>query len=266
MASENFLDRIIGKKRERLAASVSERPLAEVMREAERKRLGVEKHRFRQSLARDGRVNVIAEFKRASPSKGEIRGDASAAQVARAYEAGGAAAVSVLTEEDFFRGSLRDLAAVKESVSLPVLRKDFIFDAYQVYEAAAAGADAILLIAASLEDDALASLRRTAEEELGMDALVEVHTAGEMRRAAGAGARVIGVNNRDLRTFEVSLETSVELARHAPADALLVSESGIRDASDIERLRARGYKAFLVGETLMRAGRPEEVLRGLVEG
>ncbi|HEV3469154.1 MAG TPA: indole-3-glycerol phosphate synthase TrpC [Pyrinomonadaceae bacterium] len=266
MSPGNFLERIIEKKRERLAAAAAARPLGEVRREAERRRRGADGHVFRRALADEGRVNVIAEFKRASPSKGEIRGGAGAGETARAYEAGGAAAVSVLTEEDFFRGSLRDLSEVRESVALPVLRKDFIFDEYQVYETAAAGADALLLIAAALTDEALAGLRRLAEDGLGLDALVEVHTPEEMRRAAGAGARLVGVNNRDLRTFGVSLETSFTLAAHAPAGALLVSESGLRDAADIRRLRARGYRAFLVGETLMRAERPEDELRRLVGG
>jgi indole-3-glycerol phosphate synthase len=265
MTPGNFLDRIIEKKRARLAASVSERPLGEVRRAAEGRRGEAVRHAFSRALADEGRVNVIAEFKRASPSKGEIRGGADVAGVARAYEAGGAAALSVLTEEDFFRGSLRDLSGAKESTGLPVLRKDFVFDEYQIYEAADAGADAVLLIAAMLDDGALAGLRRLAEDELGLDALVEVHTAEEMGRAGEAGARLVGVNNRDLRTFQVSLETSVELAAHAPGGALLVSESGLREAADLRRLRAHGYRAFLIGETFMRAERPEEVLRKLVD-
>ena len=264
MDSGNFLERIIEKKRERLAVSMTERSLGEVRRAAERRRSDAERHAFSRALADESRVNIIAEFKRASPSKGEIRGGASAVEMARAYEAGGAAAVSVLTEEDFFRGSLRDLAEVAESISLPVLRKDFVFDEYQIYEAAAAGADALLLIVAALDDGSLSRLRRTAEDELGLDALVEVHTPEEMERAARAGARLVGVNNRDLRTFRVSLETSVGLAAHAPAGSLLVSESGLRDAEDIKRLRACGYRAFLIGETLMRAESPEGELRELL--
>ena len=264
--AENFLDRIIERRRVRLAEAVRARPLEEVRREAEGRRREAAAHAFSRALTDERRVNVIAEFKRASPSKGEIRSGASAGEVARGYEAGGAAAVSVLTEEDFFRGSLGDLMEVRESVALPLLRKDFVFDAYQIYEAAAAGADAVLLIAAALADEALRQLRVVAEDELGLDALVEVHTAGEMRRAGDAGARLVGVNNRDLRTFEVSLETSVRLAAEAPAGALLVSESGIGSGSDIERLRACGFRAFLVGETLMRAGDPARALRQLIEG
>jgi indole-3-glycerol phosphate synthase len=259
----DFLFKIIEKKKERLAEAMRLRPLEELRGAALDVRACAMPHALRGALSDASRVNVIAEFKRASPSKGEIRGDASAGETARAYERGGAAAVSVLTEQDNFRGSLADLNAVKDATRLPVLRKDFIFDDYQIYESAAAGADALLLIVAALDDDALARLLRLAEDELKMDALVEVHDASEMLRAARAGARLVGVNNRDLRTFNVTLETSVTLAAHAPAGALLVSESGINDAADIARLRACGYKAFLVGETLMRAGRPVETLRAL---
>ena len=184
-------------------------------------------------------------------------------ETVRAYERGGAAALSVLTEEDFFGGSLTDLREAKAGTRLPVLRKDFVFDEYQVFESAAAGADALLLIVAALDDETLARLLRLTEEALEMDALVEVHTAEELERALDAGARIVGVNNRDLRTFEVSLETSVKLAARATADVLLVSESGLRGAGDIDRLRACGFRAFLVGETLMRAESPEAALRSL---
>jgi indole-3-glycerol phosphate synthase len=261
---EDFLAKIIKKKRERLAASKAARSLEDVRREALASRADAGPHAFRAALGTEGRVNVIAEFKRASPSKGEIRVGASAGETARAYERGGAAAVSVLTEENYFRGSLEDLREVRASTRLPVLRKDFVFDEYQVFETAAAGADALLLIVAALEDDSLARLRGLAEDELGLDALVEVHTEEEMRRAARAGAGVVGVNNRDLRTFNVSLETSVALAPHAHAGSLLVSESGISGANEVAMLRACGFKAFLVGETLMRAGRPEDAVRALV--
>jgi indole-3-glycerol phosphate synthase len=263
MEPSDFLSKIIGKKRERLAAAKAARAFDEVRRKAFAVRASAQGRVFREALEDKSRVNVIAEFKRASPSKGEIRGGASAGETARAYERGGAAALSVLTEEDFFRGSLDDLAEAKTHTRLPVLRKDFIFDEYQVFESAAAGADALLLIVAALDDDALAALLNLTESELGMDALVEVHTAAELGRALGAGARIVGVNNRDLRTFEVKLETSVELAAHTPAGALLVSESGLRDAEDIARLRACGFSAFLIGETLMRAARPEDALRSL---
>src|SRR5919202_4413013 len=168
MSSGNFLSKIIEKKKERIAEAKRLRPLEELRHEASGARAGAGRHAFRASLADARRVNVIAEFKRASPSKGLIRGDASAGETARAYERGGAAAVSVLTEEDYFRGSLADLAEVKRATRLPVLRKDFIFDDYQVYEAAEAGADALLLIVAALEDEGLARLIRLTEEEMKM--------------------------------------------------------------------------------------------------
>jgi indole-3-glycerol phosphate synthase len=263
MKPNDFLTKIIERKRERLAEAKAVRPLEDVRREAHAARADARQHALRAAVGDAGRVNIIAEFKRASPSKGEIRAGASAAETARAYERGGAAAVSVLTEEDYFRGSLRDLAEVKAATRLPVLRKDFIFDKYQVYESAAAGADALLLIVAALDDATLASLLSLTAGELEMDALVEVHTAEELTRAVKAGAQIVGVNNRDLRTFEVSLETSVSLAALAPAGTMLVSESGIGDASDITRLRAHGFHAFLVGETLMRAESPEAALRSL---
>ena len=240
----NVLSQIIEKKRERVREAKSRaRP-----------------HAFLNAL-RGGGINIIAEFKRRSPSKGTIREGANPIDVARAYQAGGAVAMSVLTEEDYFAGSLDDLRQVKSAVDLPVLRKDFIVDEYQVYESAAAGADAILLIVAALDDELLFRLRQLAEDELGMDALVEVHTSDEMKRAAACDAKLIGVNNRDLRTFEVSLETSLRLAREAPSDALLISESGLKHSTDLQRLRDAGYRGFLIGETLMRADDPAAALR-----
>jgi indole-3-glycerol phosphate synthase len=245
----NVLSEIVARKRERVREAKSRaRP-----------------HAFRRALQGDG-INVIAEFKRRSPSKGMIREGANPIDIARAYQAGGAVAMSVLTEEDYFAGSLEDLRQVKATVDLPVLRKDFIVDEYQVYESAAAGADAILLIVAALDDELLLRLRRLAEDELQMDALVEVHTSDEMRRAVACGAKLIGVNNRDLRTFEVSLETSLSLAREAPSEALLISESGLKTSDDLQRLHDAGYRGFLIGETLMRADDPAAALcsfRGL---
>ena len=240
----NVLSEIIAKKRERV-------------REAKAR---ANPHAFRRALEKDG-VNIIAEFKRRSPSKGMIREGANPIEIARAYFAGGAVAMSVLTEEDYFAGSLNDLRQVKSAVDLPVLRKDFIVEEYQVYESAAAGADAILLIVAALDDESLVRLRRLAEEELQMDALIEAHTSDEMKRAVACGAKLIGVNNRDLRTFEVSLDTSLQLAREAPGDALLISESGLKNAADLQRLYDAGYRGFLIGETLMRADDPAAALR-----
>lgn len=264
---KNFLAEIIESRRVRVAEAKSRRPLEGLRDEAHARRRSAGAHAFHASLAAPSAgFRLIAEFKRASPSKGVIRADLTPVEVARAYAAGGAKAISVLTEEDYFRGSLEDLSAVRESAPLPVLRKDFIFDEYQVYEAAAAGADALLLIVAALDDAALLRLRRLAEDELGMDALVEVHTEGEMLRAGASGARLIGVNNRDLQTFHVTLATSVALARHAPAGALLISESGLHTNEDLHLLQSHGYSAFLVGEALMRAPRPEQALRDLIGG
>lgn len=257
----NVLSEIIGKKRERVEEAKRVVPLERLRGEAFAKRERAPSHAFGRALEADG-INIIAEFKRRSPSKGVIRANADVSQIVRSYQAGGAAAVSVLTEHDYFDGSLADLRAVKQSIELPVLRKDFVFDPYQVFEAAAAGADAVLLIVAVLEDEQLESLRRLTEE-LGMDALVEVHNSEEMDRAARCGAKLVGVNNRDLRTFQVSLETSVQLAPLAPRDALLVSESGLTSAADVQRLREHGFHGFLIGETLMRAACPEAALREL---
>jgi indole-3-glycerol phosphate synthase len=255
----NILSEIIAKKRERVIAAQEAVPFAQM----QQVRRDSKPHALRSALRGEG-INIIAEFKRRSPSKGTIRADADIMQIVRSYEAGGAFAISVLTEEDYFDGSLDDLRTVKSAVDLPVLRKDFIFEEYQVYESAAAGADAILLIVAALNDETLSHLRRLAEEELQMDALVEVHTSDEMERAKAAGATLIGVNNRDLRTFAVSLETSLSLAREAPRDALLISESGLHSSADLQRLRDAGYHGFLIGETLMRADDPADMLRNLI--
>ena len=262
-ATPDFLKRIIETKRQRLAAAKSARPLAQLRSDATDMRAAAHAHALRRALARADDLNIIAEIKRASPSKGELRSRLEPGEVARAYAAGGASAVSVLTEEDYFRGSLADLSAVRAACALPVLRKDFIFDEWQVYEAAAAGADALLLIVAALTDERLTSLRRLTEDELGMDALVEVHTLAELRRAEQCGAMLIGVNNRNLHTFEVRLETSFELIAARQTHALYVSESGLRTHADLTRLRAQGFDGFLIGETLMRADDPAATLKQL---
>jgi len=259
----NVLSEIIATKQKRVSASKEIVPIEQMRRVAREVRVGAKPHVLRNALRADA-ISIVAEFKRRSPSKGPIRADANLIEVVQSYQAGGAVGISVLTEEDYFAGSLDDLRQAKAAVDLPVLRKDFVFDEYQVYESAAAGADAILLIVAALDDDALLSLRRLAEDELGMDALVEIHTSDEMKRAAACGANLIGVNNRDLRTFEVSLEASLSLAREAPADALLISESGLNDSSDLQRLRAAGYHGFLIGETLMRADNPIHALHNFL--
>ena len=258
----NILATIIEKKRERVEAAKKITPLDQMRRLAEEVRTTATPHALVDGLRAEG-INIIAEFKRRSPSKGMIRADADVVEIAKWYEAGGAAGMSVLTEEDYFAGSLDDLRKVKASVNLPVLRKDFVFDEYQVYESAAAGADGILLIVAALDDDTIKNLRRLAEDELGMDALVEVHTADELKRATACRAKLIGVNNRDLRTFEVSLDTSLSLASQMPRDVVAISESGLHSSADLQRLCDSGYRGFLIGETLMRADNPVAALRNL---
>jgi len=214
---------------------------------------------------RANEINIIAEVKKASPSKGIIREDFDPVAIAHEYANNGASAISVLTEQDFFQGSLEYLRAIRAAIPMiPLLRKDFIFDPYQIYEAAAAGADALLLIVAMLNDETLSNLL-TLTNEIGLDALVEVHNEAEMKRAVAVGARIIGVNNRDLKTFVTTLETSVQLATMAPPDALLISESGIETPMDIEKLRQSGFHAFLVGESLMRAQSPGEALGNLLD-
>ena len=258
----DILARIVARKRADLARQVQ--PLEAWERAAELRLRS--RHDFRAALAGHmppGPPAIIAEIKKASPSKGVLSHDFAPARIARAYESGGAAALSVLTDGPFFQGSLADLEAARAAVSLPVLRKDFTIDAAQILEAAAHGADAILLIAAILSVRQLHDFRESAAS-LRLSALVEVHNRAELDAAIESGADLIGVNNRNLCTFEVTLETSLALAEHMPAGALLVSESGIHDAADIVRLRAAGYHAFLVGEHLMKSGDPAEALRKLV--
>ena len=258
----DVLKEIISKKRDRVAAARGVVPLEEMRRLAFESRRSTTPHALLTALGRDG-INIIAEFKRRSPSKGPISADANVVEIAQSYEAGGAVGISVLTEEDYFAGSLDDLRQVKATVTLPVLRKDFVFDEYQVYESAVAGADAILLIVAALDDQKLLQLRRLAEDELRMDALVEVHTGDDLKRAAACGAKLIGVNNRDLRTFEVSLDVSLSLAAGMPKDSVSISESGLHTSNDLQRLHEAGYRGFLIGETLMRIDEPAEALRNL---
>jgi indole-3-glycerol phosphate synthase len=207
---------------------------------------------------------AIAELKRASPSKGMIRPSFHPSALAVELQQGGAAALSVLTEEEFFLGSLDYLAEVSAAVQLPLLRKDFIIDEFQLLEARAYGADAILLIVAALSDAELGALHRRARE-LELDALCEVHDRDELRRAADTGFEIIGVNNRNLKTFHVDLGVAETLAPHIPANALKVAESGIASATDIVRLRGAGYHAFLIGESLMRNDHPGQALRALLQ-
>ena len=209
------------------------------------------------------RPAIVSEIKKASPSKGVLVEDFRPVELARQYESGGAAALSVLTDRDFFQGSLEDLKAARAACSLPVIRKDFTISEYHVLEAAASGADAILLIVSILDPSRLRAFRELASE-FGMAALVEVHDARELGIALASGAEIIGVNNRDLRTFEVSLDTSIQLAPGIPGDVLKVSESGIFHAGDIHRLMDAGYDAFLVGEHLVKSGDPAQAIRELL--
>jgi indole-3-glycerol phosphate synthase len=254
----DILARIVARKRADLARQVQ--PLEAWERAAE---LRLPSRRdFRAALAA-GPPAIIAEIKKASPSKGVLVHEFDPPEIARAYQSGGAAALSVLTDETFFQGSLADLQAARSVVSLPVLRKDFTIDPSQILEAAAHGADAILLIAAILTERQIRDFRETAAR-YRLSALVEVHNRRELDAAIHAGADLIGVNNRNLATFEVTLDTSLALAGHIPAGTLAVSESGIHNAADIVRLRAAGFRAFLVGEHLMKSGDPAEALRALV--
>lgn len=254
------LQTIIETKARRLEKAKRDRPLAVLLEEL----CLPEPRRFRPACSPPERINIIAEIKRASPSGGILRQEFDPIALAAQYEANGAAAISVLTEEDYFLGSLDHLRDIRRRVALPLLRKDFVFDPYQVYESAAAGADAVLLIAAVLDHQQLFDLRQVAEE-LGLDALVEVHTPMDLEKALAAGATLIGVNNRDLRTFAVTLDVSLQLARSIPEGMVLVSESGIRSRQDIDRLRRAGYRAFLIGEHFMRAPQPGRALKQLLE-
>ena len=217
---------------------------------------------FAAALSRDG-INILAELKPASPSRGVLRDPFDAVALARNLEAAGAAALSVLTEPEFFGGSLKNMRDARKEVKLPVLRKDFIFDPWQVWEARANDADSFLLIVAALDDAALHELIDLGRE-LGMEPLVEVHTAAELERALTAGARILGVNNRDLKTLSVRLETSFELIGRIPAECIAVSESGLRTHDDLVRLRDAGFDAFLIGEHLMLAPDPAAALASLL--
>jgi indole-3-glycerol phosphate synthase len=253
----DILARIVARKREELA--IARPTYAQLEKDAET-RLAARRN-FAAAL-RSHLPAVIAEIKKASPSKGLLSHDFQPHKIAQAYEQGGAAALSILTDRDFFQGSLDDLAAARAAVKLPALRKDFTVDPLHVVEAAAHGADAILLIAAILTVREMRDFRELAAR-YGMATLVEVHDAEELRPALDSGAEIVGVNNRNLRTFEVRLETSLDLAPLMPAGILKVSESGIHTSGSVRRLMDAGYSAFLVGEHLMKSGDPAEALRRL---
>jgi indole-3-glycerol phosphate synthase len=251
------LDRILAETRVEVERRKRELPL---QADASHGRPG----RFRDALAAPG-IGAIAEFKRRSPSAGALREVAEVAEMARAYERGGASAMSVLTEGPNFDGSLEDLRAARAACDLPILRKDFVVDSYQLHEAQRAGADAVLLIVAALDQDELIELHELTGE-LGLDALVEVHDREELARAEQAGARLIGVNNRDLRDFSVDVGRTARLMAHVPAGATIVSESGIGTPEQLHELERAGVAAVLVGEKLMRAADPEQALASLLSG
>lgn len=255
-----ILDEIVLHKRQEVADAQVRRPMTDVRAAAER---APEPRDFRGALADRPDVALIAEIKRSSPSAGLIREDFDPAVIADCYRTAGAAAMSVLTDERFFAGRLEYIALARAAASVPVLRKDFIIDAYQVYEARAAGADAILLIVRILSDEQLGDYLVLARS-LGMAALVETHSAEEIERAIRAGAVIIGINNRDLDTLTVDLATTESLAEQIPPDRVIVSESGISSREDVERLSACGVCAVLVGETLMRSPDITEAARALV--
>jgi len=261
----DFLGEIIKLKKKRLAIAKAKISLEDLKRKAFAVRENSDSHRLQPALKRNDKINIIAEIKRASPSKGVINDKIDVAETAKSYEKGGSCAVSVLTEEDFFKGSLEDLRTVKHSVSLPILRKDFIFDEFQIYEAAANGTDAVLLIAAILDEEVLTKLHRLAERDLGLDVLVEVHTLEELERIKKMGAKIIGINNRDLHSFKVSLDVSRRLIKHAPEDALMIAESGLQTREDLLELRNLGFVGFLIGEVLMRTKNAAEKLNDFVE-
>jgi indole-3-glycerol phosphate synthase len=247
-------ERITAVRREREPLSALERRAAQASPDGAR---------FERELAVEDRVNVIAECKRRSPSRGVLAPTYDASALAHEYERGGAAAVSVLTEPTFFDGALEHLAAVRAAVRLPLLRKDFVVDEYQLFEARAAGADAVLLIVAALEQSRLVRLRARAWE-LGLAALVEVHDESELARAVDNGARVIGVNNRNLRTLATDVDASYRLAARMPKGVVAVSESGLQSRVDLERLAAAGYRAFLIGERFMTDPDPAGAIRALI--
>jgi len=255
----SVLDRIFAAKRVELEARVRAVPLDRMRAQAAQAQAP---RGFAAALAKRSPA-IIAEIKRASPSKGDIFPGLDPAAVATAYQAGGAAAISVLTDAHF-KGSLEDLRVVRAAVGLPLLRKDFIFDPYQVYEARAAGADCILLILAMLAEQQALALANLAGE-LGMDVLVEVHDRAELESAQRIGALLIGINNRDLHTFKTDIAVTEQLLSGYRSGALIVSESGIETPADISRLYAAGARAFLIGESLLREGDPERALRALGE-
>lgn len=258
----DILNKIVAVKREEVAAAIQRKSLAAMRFDAESRVLTRDFVGALRSKIAAGQPAVIAEIKKASPSKGVLRADFIPADIAQSYAEYGAACLSVLTDQQFFQGCIDYLKQARASCQLPVLRKDFMVDAYQVYESRAMGADAILLIASCLDDAQMKDFEQIARS-LDMAVLVEVHDAPELERALKLSTPLIGVNNRNLKTFEVSLDTTLTLMRDIPADRLLVCESGIHTRDDVLRMGAAGVNAFLVGEAFMRAEEPGEALAAL---
>jgi indole-3-glycerol phosphate synthase len=260
--SADVLEQIVARTRLKVAERQMSQPLDRLLSRPQTRR---PRRPFAAALKASGGPQVIAEFKRRSPSRGVIREDLQVVHVAHAYQQGGAAALSVLTEPEWFGGSLEDLREARAATRLPVLRKDFIVDEYQIWESWLAEADAILLIVAALTDPQLARLLETAREA-DLEVLVEVHDAAELERALAAGAPLVGVNSRDLRTLRVDLRTAERLAARIPDEVGAVAESGIHSGDDVRRLREAGFDAFLIGEHLMSAPDPGEALSALIAG
>ena len=260
-----ILNKIIAVKQEEVAAASKRKPLALMRADAESRIATRDFVGALRAKITAGRPAVIAEIKKASPSKGLLRADFIPADIAQSYAENGAACLSVLTDKDFFSGQIDDLKQARASCSLPVLRKDFIIDAYQVYESRVMGADCILLIAACLDDGQMKDLEALALS-MDMAVLVEVHDRSELARALKLKTPLLGINNRNLQTFETTLETTLGLLKEVPPERLLVTESGIANASDVLRLRAAGVNAFLVGEAFMRADDPGQALAELFPG
>lgn len=260
--SPDLLEAIVAATRARVDAAMEREPRTALERRAAARTPAG--RAFAERLSRSGAINVVAECKRRSPSRGVLRAAYDPVAIATGYERAGAAAISVLTEPGFFDGSLEHLAAVRAAVTVPLLRKDFIVHEYQLLEARASGADAVLLIVAALDDRDLAGLAKAAAD-LELAALVEVHDVAECRRAAAIGARIIGVNNRNLRTLEVDLDASRAVAEVLPEGSIGISESGLKTPADLHAMKALGYQAFLMGERFMIEPDPGAALAGLIE-
>ncbi|MCG8394386.1 MAG: indole-3-glycerol phosphate synthase TrpC [Pseudomonadales bacterium] len=262
MSTGTILDKIIARKQEEIAAGKNDYTLGDLqsMADNQGKARGFIRALF--DRVRDHQPAVIAEIKKASPSRGVIRDDFDPVAIARSYEKNGAACLSVLTDRDFFQGHEDYLRAARNAVSLPVIRKDFMIDPWQIFESRAMGADAVLLIAAALSDAQMDELYHAAQQA-GCDVLVEVHTEDELERAVKLNAELIGINNRDLHTFETSLSTTLALSEKIPSDRMIVTESGINTAADVKLMRSNGIHSFLVGEAFMREAEPGAALKAL---